>query len=288
MEPEPPTELMARPQWVAWRIESRDGRPTKVPYSPITGGLASTSNPQTWGTYEQARSFCEVQGMEGVGYVFSAEDPYTGIDLDKCRDPETGAIEEWAQEIITALRSYTEISPSGRGVHIIIRGKLPPEGRRKEGLEMYDRGRLEGTLSSIEDRQAELEALHRKVWPGLYKPRANEAPRAPTATERLTDEEVLGKALGAKNGEKFARLWMGDTSDYDDDDSRADLALCRMLAFWTQDPEQIDRLFRQSGLMRWKWDRPYANGQTYGERTIEKVLAFPQRAYMSREVTEGR
>jgi putative DNA primase/helicase len=72
--------------------------------------------------------------MHGIGYVFSAEDPYTGIDLDKCRDPETGTIEEWAQEIIISLRSYTEISPSGRGVHIIVRGKLPPEGRRKGAL----------------------------------------------------------------------------------------------------------------------------------------------------------
>jgi hypothetical protein len=148
---------------------------------------------------------------------------------------------------------------------------------------MYDRGRyltmtgerLEGTLSSIEDRQAELEVLHRKVWPELYEARACEAPRAPSATERLTDEEVLGKALGAKNGEKFARLWMGDTSEYDDDDSRADMALCSLLAFRTQDPEQIDRLFRSSGLMRPKWDEPhYADGQTYGQKTIERASSL--------------
>src|SRR5215475_1402871 len=115
-------ELMARPQWVAWRLESRDGRSTKAPYNPVSGGLASTGDPSTWGTYEQARSFAAEQGIDGVGYVFSAEDPYTGIDLDKCRDPETGAVEDWAREIITALRSYTELSPSGTGVHIIVRG----------------------------------------------------------------------------------------------------------------------------------------------------------------------
>jgi putative DNA primase/helicase len=194
------------------------------------------------------------------------------------------------------MSSYTEISPSKTGLHIFVKGKLPDQGRKRDRIEMYDSGRyftmtgkhLEGTPSSIEARQAELDALHRQVWPELYEARASEAPRASTATEGLTGDELLGKALGAANGQKFARLWMGDTSDYDDDDSRADLALCRMLAFWTQDPEQIDRLFRRSGLMRRKWDRPYGNGQTYGERTIEKVLACPHTAYMSGAVREGR
>src|SRR5262245_56209830 len=96
--------LTARPQWVAWGAD-------KVPYSPITGGRASSTRPHTWGTYERAMAFCEQQGLAGVGYVFSRMDPYTGIDLDTCRDPTTGTIEPWAQDIITALSSYTEVSP---------------------------------------------------------------------------------------------------------------------------------------------------------------------------------
>jgi putative DNA primase/helicase len=88
-----PHELVCRPQWVAWRSIPRAGKLTKVPYSPLTGERASPTAPTTWGTYKQAIRLCEQMGMDGVGYVFSAEDPYTGIDLDKCRDPTTGAIE---------------------------------------------------------------------------------------------------------------------------------------------------------------------------------------------------
>jgi putative DNA primase/helicase len=95
-KPELPAELVARPQWVAWRIESWEGKPTKPPYSPITEELASTTNPATWGTYEQTCSYCEAQEMDGAGYVFSTNGPYTGVDRDKCRNPETGAIEDWA------------------------------------------------------------------------------------------------------------------------------------------------------------------------------------------------
>jgi putative DNA primase/helicase len=279
-EPKVPAELLARAQWVAWRIESRDGESAKVPYSPISGRRASTSNPSTWGRYEQALAFCAERGMDGVGYVFSAEDPYAGIDLDKCRDPQTSAIEQWAQEIITALNSYTEISPSGKGMHIIVRGALPPGGRRARLIELYDSGRyftmtgvrLSGTPRSIEPRQAELDALHERLWPVPPEAPGTWPLGARIAAPRLTDEEVLEKALGARNGEKFARLWTGDTSNYNDDHSAADMALCSLLAFWTQDPEQIDRLFRQSGLIRPKWDEK-RGAQTYGEGTIEKVLA---------------
>src|SRR4029453_5482366 len=92
------------------------------------------------------------------------------------------------------------------------------------------------------------------------------------ASASLEDTALLAKAQAAKNGAKFARLWGGDTSLHDDDDSVADLALCMQLAFWTQDPAQIDRLFRQSGLMREKWDER-RGAQTYGDRTVQEALA---------------
>jgi putative DNA primase/helicase len=283
-------ELMTRPQWVAWRMESRGGRPAKVPHNPMSGGLASTGDLRTWGTYEQARSFSTEQAMDGVGYVFSAEDPYTGIDLDKCRDPETGATADWAQEIITALRSYTEISPSGTGVHIIVREALPSHSRRKGHIELYDSGRyftmtgvrLKGTPLTIKARQVELDALHGHLWPAQAEPEPTRERRTPTATQRLTDDEVLGKALGAENGPKLARLWKRDLRAYDEDHSRVDLAICRLLAFYTRDPKQMDRLFRRSGLMRSKWRRRYGNGQTYGERTIQKTLAFSPAGHIRR------
>ncbi|MFP3868958.1 MAG: hypothetical protein ACLFUU_12515 [Desulfobacteraceae bacterium] len=134
-----PAELREHPQWVTWRIEDRDGKPTKIPYCPNNPGRkAEADDPHTWGTFEAAQSIAQQNGFAGIGYEFSSDDPYTGIDLDKCRDPETGEIEPWAWAIINQVDSYTEISPSGRGVHILAKGKLPPGRRRKGHIEMYD------------------------------------------------------------------------------------------------------------------------------------------------------
>ena len=127
-----PDELKALPQWVAWKFEQvkteTGTRLAKVPYSPKTYLKASTVNPQTWGKYEEA---IEIEGFWGIGFVFSKDDPYAGIDLDKCRDSKTGNIEEWARQIIGYFNSYTEISPSGTGVHIFIKGRVPAGGNRK-------------------------------------------------------------------------------------------------------------------------------------------------------------
>jgi primase-polymerase (primpol)-like protein len=102
-------------QWLCWRIEERDGKPTKVPYGPRTGQRADSTVPETWGGYDEAVKAYEEHGYDGIGFVFTTEDDLCGVDLDKCVAPETGEIEEWAQEVIEELDSYTEISPSGTG-----------------------------------------------------------------------------------------------------------------------------------------------------------------------------
>ncbi len=128
-------------QWLCWRTEEREGKPTKVPYSSLTGRMASSTNPETWANYEDAVRACKEHGYGGIGFVFTPEDDLCGVDLDGCLNPETGEIESWAQEIIEELDSYTEISPSGTGVHILARAKLP-EGRNRKGrFEAYDRDR---------------------------------------------------------------------------------------------------------------------------------------------------
>ncbi len=276
-----PQELNDRQQWVVWRQEMVDGRLTKVPYQPRKPQKkASSTNPNTWVTFEQAVRVAETNGFHGIGYVFSPQDDYAGIDLDKCRDPENGEIEPWAKAIIKGLNSYTEVSPSGRGVHILIKGKLPPGGPRRKGqMEMYDHGRyftmtglhLEGTPTMIEARQTELTALHTEIF-GQEKKEAPKGP-GPSPTSDLADSELLGRAHRAANGEKFGKLWRGDTTGYPSP-SEADLALCSMLAFWTgPNPARIDRLFRQSGLYREKkWNRSTA-GSTYGGKTIEKAIS---------------
>src|SRR5690606_11232140 len=114
-----PQELVSFPQWVGWRLEDRDGRKTKVPINPHTGGRASVNNPTTWGTLEKALQACARLGLDGIGFVFVEHDPFVGIDLDGFRNPQTGELDDTARMIIKFVNSYTEVSPSGTGIHII-------------------------------------------------------------------------------------------------------------------------------------------------------------------------
>src|SRR5215217_7505231 len=264
-------------QWLVWRSEERDGKLTKIPYSPLTGQRASSTTPETWSGYEEAVRACTEHGFGGIGFVFTPEDDLCGVDLDGCLDPETGEIESWAQEIIQDLDSYTEISPSGTGVHVLVRATLP-EGRNRKGqFETYDRNRyftvtgkhLAGTPQTIEGRQEELRAVVGRVF-GEESTNGHAKPVAATelVNNGLSDSEVIQKALAASNGARFSRLWNGDTHEYGSH-SEADLALCGMLAFWTGgDATRIDTLFRQSGLYRKKWDR-----NDYRNRTIREALS---------------
>jgi putative DNA primase/helicase len=196
-------------QWLCWRTEERDGKPTKIPYSPITGGRASSTTPETWAGYEEAVRACKEEGYTGVGFVFTPEDDLCGVDLDGCLDPLTEEIEPWAWTIIEELDSYTEISPSGKGVHILVRAALP-EGRNRKGrFEAYDRGRyftvtgkhLAGTPQTIEGRQEELRAVVGRVF-GEESTNGHAKPVAATelVDNGLSDSEVIQKALAASNG----------------------------------------------------------------------------------------
>lgn len=124
-----PEELRKRAQWVVYKLEKRNGELTKVPYIPGGVGRASSTNSETWRTFEEAVQALRTGRYNGVGFVFSSGDPYAGIDLDKCRDPETGKLEEWAEKVVDDLDGYVEVSQSGRGVHIVVRGKAPNKKR---------------------------------------------------------------------------------------------------------------------------------------------------------------
>lgn len=268
-----PVELAARPQWVAWKLELRDNRNTKVPYNARTGARASSTDPHTWATFEEACAFCQAENANGVGYVLSPEDPYVGIDLDHCRDPHSGRIEQWAKDVVKRLNSYTEISPSGTGLRIFIRGILPPHGRRKGPIEIYSQARFLTITGdhvlfapdTIQDRPVELLRWHAEIFGPAPEPRQNgHVQRSPV---QLADADLLLKARAATNGGAFWALWNGDYSSYGSQ-SEADLALLNHLAFWTgPDPSRLDNLFRASGLMREKWDRP-----DYRDRSIDKAL----------------
>jgi primase-polymerase (primpol)-like protein len=287
-----PAELREIPQWVCWRYEWREdkqgkGRWTKVPLDPKTGRLAKSTDPATWGTFQQALAYYHSGKADGIGFVFAPDDPFAGVDLDDCRNPDTQTIEPWAAEIVARLKSYAEVSPSGTGVKAFLRGEVPADGHRKGQVEIYDRGRyfavtgrqLPDAPAIVKRRPKALAQLHDRLFaPSISSDGTvsatlisnSEAPATLLSGKPLglSDGEIIRKAKAAKSGDRFPRLWAGDTSDYGSH-SEADLALCGLLAHWTgPDPERIDCLFRQSGLMRAKWDR-----EDYRRRTIAKALS---------------
>lgn len=267
-------ELRTLPQWVAFRLipsQKRPGKTDKIPVNPHNGKNASVTNPETWGTYDQAIDRACSDELGGVGFVFTSSDPYIGIDLDGCI--EGGELEPWALAIIERLASYTETSPSGTGVHIITRGELPAGGNRKGQIELYATGRfltwtgkVYDAFSVIEERSTAIRALHGELFPSIP------VTPAPVIVAGQTDNELVTRAMAARDGASFSQLWHGDVTGYVSP-SEADLALANKLAFWAgPDPERIDALFRQSGLYRPKWDQKHG-GATYGRITIDKALA---------------
>jgi RecA-family ATPase len=166
-------ELENLHQWVVWKREIRDGRPTKVPHRSCGNRRASTTDAATWSTYaECARAFVSGHG-DGVGFVFTGT-PYTGVDIDHCVDAD-GRPNDLAAEVVKSLASYTEISPSGDGLHIIARGDLPEGARKRDDLEMYSEGRYftmtghawAGAPQTIEERTDALHALHARIFQPL-------------------------------------------------------------------------------------------------------------------------
>jgi len=131
-----PEELKSYKQWVAWKAVFRDNNKiTKLPVNPILGWNASTSNPTSWGTYDEAVTYYKNhkdEGIDGIGFVFTKDDPFCGIDLDGCYDPETDKMEDWASEVLKDLNSYCEISPSNTGVKIFTKGSLPGSGKNTD------------------------------------------------------------------------------------------------------------------------------------------------------------
>jgi putative DNA primase/helicase len=272
-----PEELNALPNWVCYRLEERYGqpKPTKVPYNPSTGDKAKANDPSTWTDYETCVSAVVERGeYDGIGFEFGSG--YVGIDLDHCRDVESGQIEDWASDLIAHLDSYTEASPSGTGVHIICKGALPPGGRRIGPVEMYDTARfftvtgehIPETPLAVGERSAELGELHEALFLVEAPERTSEPGPGPApASSPLTDPEIIQKASKAANGEKFRKLWAGDWQGTYGSQSQADEALCCHLAFWTgRDADRMDTLFRQSGLYRRKWERDDYRRETNSSR----------------------
>ena len=281
-----PEEIKRFPNWVLWRLEERDGKYTKIPYQR-NGKKADTTNPDTWDKYNYIES-TRVES-DGVGFVFSEDTGIIGIDWDKVRDPETGEWDEEILEEIKSLNSYAELSQSGTGAHVLIKGTIPGTRRRKGNIEMYSKERffvvtgqnIEGTPKEIKENQEAINKLYDKRF-GSSEQKKTESGKKPDNKIKLSDSEIIDIASKAKNSEKFNRLFNGDTSGYKSD-SDADMALCSLLAFYTQDPGQIDSIFRSSGLHRDKWERA-----DYRDRTINTALQGVTETYNPEKKGKGK
>lgn len=277
-----PSEIAPLRQFVVWKYETRPGedKPTKVPYNPHSGRGASSTDPSTWGTLDEAQNAFAAGGYSGIGFVIAP--PFVGIDFDYCIN-EQGDIDPPIKEAIDWFDSYTEISPSGKGVHILIKGNFDGKGfnRTVDGrkVEVYQSARyftltgvsLNEAPKPIEERFDHIKLFYDHLKQKTEKPREDRPPTTHTPL-LLEDEQILTKLRNASNKDKFERLWSGDSSGYTDkdgnnDESRADEALCFMIAFYTRDFSQIDRLFRSSGLYREKWER-----DSYRTPTINNAL----------------
>ncbi len=287
-----PQELKKRQQWVCYKLMPTDeGKTTKIPINPKTGGNASHADSKTWASFQVALNTCQGSKgkFDGIGFVCTEKDPYCGIDLDDCVDPQTGGIKPEVMAIVRMFNSYTEKTPSGKGLRIWFKGKLPEGGRRDqgEGIEVYDRLRyftvtgwhLPDTPKTINSRQKELDTFLEQYFP---KEEKDAPPPAPAAPVNLDDQELLEKARASKNGTKFEALFRGDWKGAGyPSQSEADLALCNHLAFWTgRDAGRMDSLFRQSGLFRRKWyTKHFADGRTYGQAVIEQAVKNTTEVY---------
>lgn len=306
-----PANMRALPQWVLWKYKwvepsprHPEGKWTKLPvrWIPTGNGAgvflpASSTNPDTWMTFRDAAAV--VLAMQragkhsvGIGFVFTDADPFFGIDLDKCRDLSTGELTAEAHQLVCTFSSYTEVSPSGTGVKIIVRGTPPGSECRVGHVEHYFTGRfftitgdvLPGLQVEPQDRQAEVESFYRAVHPDDTPERREAHDRQrreraaaggiPNPNLSLSDADIIRKASQARNGDKFLRLWNGDSSGFPSG-SEADLSLASTLAFWCGgDVRRIVDLMWQSGLARAKWSETRRGGTvTIIEMTVQRAVA---------------
>lgn len=277
-----PDELRTLKNWVCWKAvpdpKAHSGI-SKIPINPLTYKPAQSNNPDTWSDFDTAVRVSA--DFAGIGFMFSGSG-YFGVDLDDMQDDMkaflAGDTDNTIAEFVLALQSYTELSNSGNGIHIICKGKLPEGGRRKGKIEMYDSGRffvMTGKCCTqfmdISECTEKIKPLHKKYFSDRKSQQISKNQMKLPDTS-FSVQEIIDKAMKSANGEKFRKLYNGDFSDYSSQ-SEADFAFCNLLAFWCGgDIQKMDEIYRSSGLMRDKWDRKTANS-TYGKLTMQKAVS---------------
>lgn len=243
-----PEEMKEFPQWCIWRYEDRDSnKPTKVPYSARTGRLANVSDPNTWATFEEAKNAHRLSGYDGIGFVLSEQDPFTFIDLDDTKG-DAAALER-QMAIYNEFDSYAERSPSGSGLHIIIKGAVP-SGRKRNFIEVYSSHRYMTMTGNVFRNKpiVEYNSAINNLWQQMSPSFAHSVMYAGGAPESEKDDIIISKIINAENGVKAHALLVGNWHEYYPSQSEADFAFINIISFYTQNKNQIIRIFRNSGL----------------------------------------
>ena len=277
-----PKELKDKNQWVCYRIKKDGEKTAKFMLSPNDFKFAKSNDPSTWSSFEKAKSVLDKKWLRIDGLAFVLTEGYVFIDIDHSVD-ENGNFSELTNTLLNELpNTYAERSCSGKGVHIICKGNLGDNYKRRNdeiGLEMYQTKRFVCiTGNVVNDRFDILD--YSKIIKDINKKYLGEASvkvEIPRIEPTMSDIELINRIRESKQARKFDELYSGNISGYPSP-SNADFAFVRLLVFWTQDRKQIDSIFRSSGLMRDKWDKKIGDS-TYGDITINNALSSYSRTY---------
>lgn len=269
-----PNEMRTFDQWIVWRYEDRDAdKPTKVPYSAKNNRHASVTDPQTWGTYDEAVAAMDTNWYAGIGFVLTDADPYTFIDLDDTKGDQTCLDRQL--RVFDEFNSYAELSPSGAGLHIIVKGKVP-SGRRRSFIEVYSSQRymtMTGNVyrnAPINEHNELLQVLHKQMSEG----KGAATFYAGLEQAKLSDEAVLEVAGRAANSDKFNDLYFdGNWQKYYPSQSEADFALVDILAFYSENRFQVQNLFLKSKLAEREKSRAQYRINYMLNRCFDRMLA---------------
>lgn len=294
--------------WLCYRFVPRDnGKLGKPPTHPTTGRNVAHDDPKFYLTFDQAMRALQANrpgNLAGIGIRFTGEGGLVGIDLDNCLPPD-GSPLPWAQEILSKIDTYTEISPSGKGLRLFGNGAIPEAGGKHGDCEAYQDKRFLTVTGNVFRGRSEVKTIPPDTITWFWKTfiRPDPEPAKPANPPRSDDQgtgapppralpttpaEVIALAERSKNGDKFRRLMAGDLSDHGGDHSAADLALCCVLAFYCgRDPALMDATFRVSGLMRPKWDEKRGE-TTYGQKTIGKAIERTTETYAPKPERSGQ
>lgn len=244
-----PRELRERRQWCLWKYIKANGKdkPTKIPFHP-NGEPISSTNSDSWVSFEDAAK--TLSWFDGLGFVLSKDDPYSFIDLDTHDNRLSDEDRARHTRIAQTFTGYAEISPSGKGLHLIVRGKVP-QGRKRAGIEVYSDSRYMTMTGNVWRNEPIVEQpqLLNELWEELA-PSAKETngTHYESQPQTLDDWSLCERASKAVNGEKFVQLWQGKWQVDYPSQSEADFSLIDIIAYYTDNLTQVKRIFRQSAL----------------------------------------